>query len=475
MANYKMVDADKLDADLKRVADAIRAKGGYADPMVFPEEFVQEIAAISTGGGGSCDDVRYVTFMNGDVEIGKKAVAVGDDCRYIFDTPTKESTDQYNYTFYGWGAEDGGAADPDILKNVTEDKTVYAIFTATARMYTITFFDDDGVTVLATKQVAYGTVPSYTPTKEGEVFSSWVPTPVAVTGDASYTAVWTSVAASGKFNTNVLWRVYTDNTLEVYGTGAMPDWTSATYGTTSYTNSPIYPYISTAKKIVIADGITYIGKATFYKFTSVRNIVIADSVTSCGQQAFQGCTSLVSITFGIGLTVLSSQMFDGCTSIVNFTIPSGITNIGSSAFAGCSNLISISVPNTVVEIGGSAFARCSKLDNIIIPSSVMTIGQSAFSNCSKLTSITIPDSVTSIGSSAFSYCSKLTSIAIPSGITNIGSGAFAGCSSLISAIFENTSGWTAGAEAISESDLANPSTAAEYLVTTHAYREWVRN
>ena len=58
------------------------------------------------------------------------------------------------------------------------------------RHYTITFYDSDGTTVLTTKTVAYGSVPSYTPTKEGYDHGGWTPTPVAVTGNASYTAVW---------------------------------------------------------------------------------------------------------------------------------------------------------------------------------------------------------------------------------------------------------------------------------------------
>lgn len=143
------------------------------------------------------DDVRYVTFMNhdGTVEYGKKAVAVGDDCadpiaRGIFDTPTRESDAQYNYTFYSWATTPNGGAVSSWNKEITEDKTVYANFTSSVRYYTITYYDSNGSTVLKTESLAYGAIPSYTASKEGYGFGGWTPTPVAVTKNASYVAKW---------------------------------------------------------------------------------------------------------------------------------------------------------------------------------------------------------------------------------------------------------------------------------------------
>jgi hypothetical protein len=133
---------------------------------------------------------------DGTAVLGKKAVATGDDCadpiaRGVFSTPTKESTAQYNYTFYGWATTPNGAADSNWNKAVTEDRTVYANFASVVRYYTITYYDSDGTTVLHTESVAYGSVPSYEPVKDGFMFDSWNPVPSAVTGNTSYTAQWT--------------------------------------------------------------------------------------------------------------------------------------------------------------------------------------------------------------------------------------------------------------------------------------------
>ena len=199
MAFDKVIDSVKLESEITATANAIRAKTGETSKIQWEENtgFATAVEAITTGGGSS-EDVRYVTFMNNDgtVELGKKAVAVGDDCadpiaRGVFDTPTKESTAQYNYTHDYWSTVPNGGTDANALKAVTEDRTVYATFISVLRYYTITFYDSDGTTVLTTKTVAYGSVPSYTPTKSGFDFVGWEPNLTAVTGETSYTAKWT--------------------------------------------------------------------------------------------------------------------------------------------------------------------------------------------------------------------------------------------------------------------------------------------
>lgn len=51
MAYDKVVDSAALDTQLTSIADAIRAKTGGSDSLVFPDGFSQAIAAIEAGGG----------------------------------------------------------------------------------------------------------------------------------------------------------------------------------------------------------------------------------------------------------------------------------------------------------------------------------------------------------------------------------------------------------------------------------------
>ena len=64
-------------ADLTAVADAIRAKGGISEPLVYPDGFVSAIQAIETGGGSGSDELvnslidRTIsgTYVNNTVTI----------------------------------------------------------------------------------------------------------------------------------------------------------------------------------------------------------------------------------------------------------------------------------------------------------------------------------------------------------------------------------------------------------------------
>lgn len=199
---------DFSDGDQEIVApDGVLVKSAIIQkPETLNPENIAEgvniagIVGTLAAGGGTSDELCYVTFMSydGSVEYGKKAVAVGDDCadpiaRGIFNTPTRESDAQYNYTFYGWATEVNGAADSNWNKSITEDKTVYANFASAVRYYTITYYDSDGTTVLKTESLAYGSVPNYAPEKQDFAFLGWIPEPAAVVGNTSYTATWDSV------------------------------------------------------------------------------------------------------------------------------------------------------------------------------------------------------------------------------------------------------------------------------------------
>ena len=136
----------------------------------------------------------------------------------------------------------------------------------------------------------------------------------------------------------------------------------------------------------------------------------------------------------------------------------------------------------VTSIGASAFYNCSSLTGIEIPDAVTSIGEEAFRGCSSLTGVVIGNSVTSIGEGAFFNCSSLTSATIGNSVTNIGEYAFYNCINLTSVTFENPNGWrrfysstaTSGTS-ISDSDLADSSTAARYLTLTYDDYYWKRS
>ena len=132
-----------------------------------------------------------VTFKNHDGSVLQStSVAYGEVPVYAGATPTKPATEQYTYTFSAWDSE---------IVAVTGDVVYTAQFDAVVNKYTITFNNWDG-TLLATYEVEYGQTPVYAgevPTKAATAehtytFSGWSPAIVAVTGNATYTATFSS-------------------------------------------------------------------------------------------------------------------------------------------------------------------------------------------------------------------------------------------------------------------------------------------
>ena len=115
----------------------------------------------------------------------------GQSPYYTGETPTKAADAQYTYAFAGWS--------PEIVP-VTGDATYTATYSNTVNDYTIEFVDEDG-TVLQSEVLPYGETPSFkgeTPTKAADAqytytFSDWDKAIEMVTGNATYTAVYSKV------------------------------------------------------------------------------------------------------------------------------------------------------------------------------------------------------------------------------------------------------------------------------------------
>ena len=269
----------------------------------------------------------------------------------------------------------------------------------------------------------------------------------------------------------------------------------------TYNSKPVQEISSSAFKnnteitsIKIPDSVTSIGEVAFWNCSSLTSITIPDSVTSIGEGVFADCSSLTSVTIGNSVTSIGEGVFENCSSLTSVTIGNGVSSISDDAFFNCSSLTSINVGEnnqSYKAIDGNLYTKdgvtliqyaIGKTEtSFVIPDSVTSIGSYAFAWCESLTSITIPDSVTSIGDDAFFGCVSLTSITIPDSVTSIGKWAFSGCS-LTSVTFENTSGWwyassstATNGTSISSVDLANTSTAAEYLTSTYRFYYWKRS
>ena len=192
-------------------------------------------------------------------------------------------------------------------------------------------------------------------------------------------------ATSGKCGENLTWSVDAGGTLTISGTGAMQDYTSVSEDGNWRTTAPWYAL--SPVKLVLNEGISYIG---------------------C--EAFRGCGFAGSLTIPKSVTRLGREAFRDCQNLTNVVIPASLTSIKYGAFYGCTGLTSVTIPEGVTAIEVFAFRNCSSLTGVVIPEGVTCIPDFAFDGCASLTSITIPESVTSVSYGAFNGCSSLKDV-----------------------------------------------------------------
>ena len=233
----------------------------YAFSGWSPAVGAVEADTVYTAQFTSTTNTYTVTWKNFDdiVLETDTNVAYGTTPTYDGAAPTKQGNAENGYVFSGW--------EPSV-KAVDGNATYKATFSAQKNTYTVTWKNADG-TVLKTDNIEYGATPAYqgaAPTKQGDaehsyVFDGWEPAVVAVTGNATYTAKYTS--SVNKYT--VTWKNADGTVLETdanveYGT--TPTYDSAT-PTKDYTPQYAYAFDGWDKDIAPVTGdVTYTAKFT---------------------------------------------------------------------------------------------------------------------------------------------------------------------------------------------------------------------
>lgn len=235
----------------------------------------------------------------------------------------------------------------------------------------------------------------------------------------------TDDSLSGSLGENITWALEGSSdsgyTIRISGSGDTPGY--------DYTSDiPWYSHINEIKSVIVEDGITGLGKASFYKSTSIQSVKIADSVRSIGDLCFFRNGSLEKIELGDGLTSIGEAAFS-VSNLKKVSLPAGITRIEADTFYGCKQLESINLEH-VKSIGRRAFYFCSNLSGINLSADIEQLEYGAFRGCSSIDKVNIGSKLSELNEQVFAECSSLKEIYIPDNITAIQRGAFYECTAL---------------------------------------------
>ncbi|MBE5970959.1 MAG: hypothetical protein E7246_00360 [Lachnoclostridium sp.] len=196
-------------------------------------------------------------------------------------------------------------------------------------------------------------------------------------------------------------------------------------------------------KIVVGEGVTYIGNNAFYEMYDVVEVELPSTLKGIGYYAFSYMEKLEIVNLPEGLETMGHSAFSVCLSLDNLTIPSTLKVIPESAFWSCKSLTNLTISYGVEEIGEGAFDSCSGLDAesdggndlstkfegkglkcVEIPGSVKKIGYGAFAACTMLHEVILHEGIERIEGGAFNMCDRLYDITLPSTIKTMGENVF---------------------------------------------------
>ncbi|MDR0505499.1 MAG: leucine-rich repeat domain-containing protein [Dysgonamonadaceae bacterium] len=221
-----------------------------------------------------------------------------------------------------------------------------------------------------------------------------------------------------------------NETLTISGTGSMQDFGDETA-------RPWFSAKNQISSVIISEGVTNIGFATFAGFENLVHITLPNSLLNISGGAFHQCRSLESITFPGNLQIIAGGSFYECDKLTSVNIPENTVFDGGNPFPSCRSLAEININyshGTYISVDGVVYDREMKTliaypggrtGSYKIPAGVEIIASWSFEG-SKISDVIIPRSVKEISGVAFHGCSELVSFTVPEGTETIGGDCFYG-------------------------------------------------
>lgn len=202
---------------------------------------------------------------------------------------------------------------------------------------------------------------------------------------------------------------FADGVLTFSGSGAMYDFSGE--------EAPWKGIRTSITKVVIPDGVTYIGKYAFYLCTHLKEVTIPGTVTVVGSSAFSTCMALKTVRYG-GLraqwddvSVAASNDFLTRATFSYLHKTGGIygSNLGW-ILDGERNLLIITGSGDGPSQAAGPWLNWAPYIQTIKVEGAASIWDEAFRECTGVTKVYLPDSLTYVGDRAFADCTGITDV-----------------------------------------------------------------
>ena len=196
--------------------------------------------------------------------------------------------------------------------------------------------------------------------------------------------------------------------LTITGTGAMYDYSGG--------NMPPWYGIRTAiTKVVLGDGVTYIGKQAFFDCTNLNTITVPTSVVSVGASAVLNCSSLRNVNYNGFKTQWDAVDIGGNTKLLNASISYlhrsgrlGTTDVYYELIGYDGSLWIYGSGGSTVHLTAPWYDVAQYITEIRVD--VDTLWEDAFRDCTGVKKVYLPDSLTTVQDGVFYACTCLTDI-----------------------------------------------------------------
>lgn len=386
--------------DLTKVADAIRAKGGTSEPLIYPDGFVTAISNIQTGGTPSEppieSDINFYDYDGTLLYAWTLDELAGKTALPALPARTGLICQGWNWT----------------LENIKAQGTPINVGA--------NYITDDGATRF------------YLDIPEGGVLT--MPLMIAQSVSGGVTISWgdgqaETISGTGNVQTSHTYAAagkYTITLLPAEGCTINFGHSVSTQNVFGSVDNQHLALQANVKKVELGRGFSELRAFSLQNMRAVTCISMPAGITFMGAACLAQLESLKAIAFPKNLATMGGSVISYNISLVVIATSDG-TYPMNNFLTGSYAAHKLTFRKALNSIGNLAFQNCYALSAVYGIGNVTSMGNNAYQNCRNLCNDLPALKITSVPAYCFSGCYSLNRLRFAGAVTNIAAGAFTSC------------------------------------------------